>query len=75
MKENKKPSKKLKQKSIKDAANVTRISRRNTRDWALIGLERERLRTGRERSRSRSHLMSFTYIQNHTNLDFCNSCR
>ena len=48
-KENKKTSKKMKQTSINDAANVIRISRRHTRDWHLIGLERQRLRTGRPR--------------------------
>ena len=31
-----KPSKKMKQTRIKDAANVIRISRRHTRDWQLI---------------------------------------
>ena len=55
---NEKPSKKMNQTSIKDAANVIRISRRHTRDWHLIGLERQRLRTGRPRSPSRSRLRS-----------------
>ena len=57
-KENKKPSKKMKQTSIKDAANVIRISRRHTKDWHLIGLKRQRLRTGRPRGPSRSRSRS-----------------